>query len=83
MMTVCFADICQISVGSEREASVVDLSHIQNVTHRQVMQRLVENYKPERSQEFNIKIKLVLKDDEPIYQKARRLSAAERSEVNA
>lgn len=78
-----FAEICQISVGAERETSNVDLSHIQDDMHRQVVQRLVEKYKPKRTREFNIKIKLILKDDEPIYQKARRLSAAERSKVNA
>lgn len=76
-----FAEICQIKVDSDREVDV-DLSHVQDALKRTV-QRLVDQYKPERTQEVSVKMKLILKDDEPIYQKARRLSVIERNEVNA
>lgn len=52
-------------------------------THRRRIQHLVDQYKPQQTQEVDIKMRLILKDDEPIYQKARRLSAIERNEVNA
>ncbi|KMQ91095.1 blastopia polyprotein [Lasius niger] len=78
-----FAEICQINVDFDREANNVNLSHVQDETYKQAVQRLVDRYKPERTQEVSIKMKLILKDDEPVYQKARRLSVAERNEVNA
>lgn len=43
---------------------------------------LVEEYKPNKIVETTVSMKLVLKDNEPVYQKARRLAANEREIVN-
>jgi hypothetical protein len=77
-----FSEICQISVNSDYKIDV-DLSHIQDNAHKQAIQRFVNKYKLERIQEVDFGMKFILKDDEPIYQKARRLSASEKTEVNA
>jgi len=44
---------------------------------------LIENYKPIKSRELDIKMTIILKDDEKVYQKARRLPQMERDIVNA
>lgn len=64
-------------------ADEVDVTCVQNADHRRAVVDLIVNYKPDRSREIDIKMTLILKDDEPISQKARRLSQAERDIVNA
>lgn len=71
-----FAEICQISVDSDQEINVADASRVYNAEYIQVVQSLIDNYTPMR--EIDIKMKLVLKDDEPIYLSPRRLLMAER-----
>lgn len=82
-----FAEIRQIDVfenkDDDRKVDDIDLSGVLDSTHRRKIQHLVDQYKPQQTQEVDIKMRLILKDDEPIYQKARRLSAIERNEVNA
>lgn len=77
------ADICQINIVSDKEVNIVDASQVRNVEYRQVVQSLIDNYRPNPIREVNIKMKLILKDDEPVYLKPRRLAMAERMEVNA
>ena len=50
--------------------------------HKDIVVDLVNKYKPNKTQEANIKMTIILKDDEPVYQKARRLSQYERDIVN-
>lgn len=44
---------------------------------------MIAAYKPVKTCEVNVKMTIVVKDDQPIYQQARRLSPSERDEVNA
>lgn len=64
------------------EANTIDLSHVRD-KHGQAVVTLVENYKPNRIAETDVKMTIILKDDEPAYQRARRLSPAEKIIVNA
>ncbi|XP_067209940.1 uncharacterized protein [Linepithema humile] len=66
-----------------RDASEADVSNVQSAEHRHIITNLVENYRPNRIQEVDVKMTIIVKDDEPIYQKARRLSQSERDIVNA
>lgn len=66
-----------------QDISVVDISNVRNVEHKHVITELIESYQPNKEREVNVKITIILKDDEPIYQKARRLSQFERDLVNA
>lgn len=65
------------------EINHVDVTGAGNAEQRASLQNLIENYKPNKARETNIKMKLILKDEEPVYQSARRLSPSEREEVNA
>lgn len=60
----------------------IDVAYIQNADHRRAVTNLVTDYKPNKLQETDIKMTIVLKNDEPIYQKARRLPQAEKDIVN-
>lgn len=43
----------------------------------------IENYRPEKAAKTTVSMRLVLTDDETVYQKTRRLAANERDIVNA
>lgn len=51
--------------------------------HVRIVTDLVNKYKPDKTQDIDIKMTIILKDDELVYQKARRLSQYERDIVNA
>lgn len=59
-----------------------DLSHIKDDDVKSEVQELINHYEPKNSIQTTVSMKLVLKDNEPVYQKARRLSAAEKDIVN-
>lgn len=65
-----------------RECDEVDVSNIEQAEHRNTVRTLIKNYKPEKLQHSPVTMKLVVKDDEPIYQRPRRLSPRDREEVN-
>lgn len=76
-------DIFQIDVEGVCDANEVDTVHIRDAEYKSAVATLVENYKPStKLYETDVKITIVLTDDEPVYQRARRLSPAERSIVN-
>jgi len=77
-------EIFNISLtDADLETNHVDVTGVENIEQRTALQNLVENYKPNNVCETNIKMKILLKDEEPVYQSARRLSPSERAEVNA
>ncbi|XP_057671208.1 uncharacterized protein LOC130902936 [Diorhabda carinulata] len=49
---------------------------------REEVKKLRENYKPLKVKTTNIVVKIVLKSEEPIYERPRRLSAPEKEEVD-
>lgn len=76
------AEICQISIDYETEINSVDLSHLQDEKIKERLQILVDNYKPEQTRDIGVRMKFFLKDDEPINLRPRRLTSAEKGEVN-
>jgi len=42
---------------------------------------LINNYQPKATKETNIRMKIILKDDQPVYRRPRRLSRSEQQEV--
>jgi hypothetical protein len=73
-------EICQLDVVTD-EVNSIDVTHIPNTEHRNAIKGLVE-YKPQKTRETKLKMSILLKDDEPVYQRARRLSPIEREQVN-
>lgn len=63
--------------------NVVDTSHVGDPDQQAAIENLVSSYKPSKTRESEVTMKLVLKDEEPVYQSARRLLAFERAVVNA
>lgn len=66
-----------------QDTNVVDMSGIQDAEHKRAITTLIENYRPDKTRETDVKMTIILKDEEPVYQKARRLSQTERDVVNA
>lgn len=76
-----FGEICQIHLDFD-ETNNVDVTHISSTEHKNVIENLISEYKPEKTREVELKMTILLKDDEPVYQRARRLSPLEREQVN-
>lgn len=77
-------EIFTINVMRDTNAMDENISHLRD-EHRCIIGELIENYRPSKSltRELDIKMTITLRDDEPVYQKARRLSQSERDIVNA
>lgn len=58
--------------------NLVDTSHIMDSDVRKEIEILVENYKPDKKVDVPVEMKLILKDDEPVYEPPRRLSQVEK-----
>lgn len=71
------------AINTVRDTNKIDVSCIENAEHRQAVTDLVAKYEPNKLREFDVRMTIVLKDDEPVYQKARRLPQVERDVVNA
>ncbi|CAK9833038.1 Transposon Tf2-9 polyprotein [Anthophora retusa] len=69
-------DLCE-------EINQIDISHIKDPQVKERVMSMVEDYEPKKEKrEVGIEMSIVLKDEEPVYQRARRLSMLERDEVN-
>ncbi|XP_017467881.1 PREDICTED: uncharacterized protein K02A2.6-like [Rhagoletis zephyria] len=76
------AEIMQINLCEEDSKEEVRLSHIENDDMKAEVRKLVTEYQPRKTIETTVSMRLVLKDNEPVYQKARRLPPIERDIVN-
>jgi len=65
------------------EANFVNVSHVRDLEQRVAIENLVRSYKPNKIRESDIMMKLGLRNEEPVYQSARRLSVSEKAIVNA
>lgn len=75
-------EVLKIDVA-HNEMDLIDVSHVKNFDQRLAIENLVNNYRPNKTREPDLTMKLVLEDEEPVYQSARRLSASEKETVNA
>ena len=67
-----FPEVLKIDI--EKGAREVDLSHAENAQHKQAVENLIRDYKPQKTREVEIEINIKLQDDIPVYEKPRRLS---------
>lgn len=74
-------EIFQINLEHEKTDNL-DVTHIPDDKHRLAIENLVNNYHPSKIKKVGVQMTIVLKDEEPIYQRARRLSPKEREKVN-
>lgn len=73
-------EILQIDVDIAKNDT--DISHVPELEHRERIKKSVSNYEPKKTREVDLKMSIILKDDEPVYQRARRLAMPEREIVN-
>lgn len=74
-------EIFQINLESETDK--IDVTHIPEEEHRLTLENIIDNYRPLKIREVGIKMTIVLKNEELVYQRARRLSPIEREKVNS
>ncbi|GFX11245.1 retrovirus-related Pol polyprotein from transposon 297 [Trichonephila clavipes] len=59
--------------------------HKRHVEYRQIkkeLEKLIQDYKPEKTASTDVTMRIILKDEEPVCQPPRRLAFTERQEVN-
>ncbi|GFY18103.1 RVP domain-containing protein [Trichonephila clavipes] len=74
------AQLMQISAENLQEE--LDLRHVENRRIKKELEKLIQDYKPEKTASTDITMRIILKDEEPVCQPPRRLAFTERQEVN-
>ncbi|GFV44000.1 uncharacterized protein TNCV_3571211 [Trichonephila clavipes] len=74
------AQLMQISAENLQEE--LDLRHVENRQNKKELEKLIQDYKPEKTASTDVTMRIILKDEEPVYQHPRRLAFTERQEVN-
>ena len=77
-----FPEILKVDI--ETGALEVDLSHVENVQHRQTIENLIRDCSPQKTREVEIGMSIILQDDRPVpvYERPRRLSPQDNAEVD-
>lgn len=68
----------QITLDESKEFDEIDLNHIENQQQRKEIKKVFDNYAPDKCKSTNIEMKIVVKNESPIYQSPRRLAAPEK-----
>ncbi|XP_076398062.1 uncharacterized protein LOC143266361 [Megachile rotundata] len=78
----CDAPAEILYIDCERDRDTIELADVENPEIREQTETVIREYKPKRSRECNVMMKPVLKDDEPVYERARQLASSKREEFN-
>ncbi|GFT25069.1 retrovirus-related Pol polyprotein from transposon 17.6 [Trichonephila clavipes] len=74
------AQLMQISAENLQEE--LDLRHVENRQIKKELEKLIQDYKTEKTASTDVTMRIILKDEEPVCQHPRRLAFTERQEVN-
>ncbi|GFT98983.1 transposon Ty3-I Gag-Pol polyprotein [Trichonephila clavipes] len=74
------AQFMQISAENLQEE--LDLRHVENRQIKKELEKLIQDYKPEKTASTDVTMRIILKDEEPVCQHPRRPAFTERQEVN-
>ncbi|GFS59564.1 transposon Tf2-6 polyprotein [Trichonephila clavipes] len=74
------AQLMQISAENLQEE--LDLRHVENRQIKKELEKLSQDYKPEKTASTDVTMRIIFKDEEPVCQPLRRLAFTERQEVN-
>ncbi|GFV81310.1 peptidase A2 domain-containing protein [Trichonephila clavipes] len=74
------AQLMQISAENLQEE--LDLRHVKNRQIKKELEKLIQDYKPEKTASTDVTMRIILKDEEPVCQPPRRLAFTERQEIN-
>ncbi|GFX36495.1 transposon Tf2-6 polyprotein [Trichonephila clavipes] len=72
------AQLMQISAENLQEE--LDLRHVENRQIKKELEKLIQDYKPEKTASTDVTMRIILKDEEPVCQHPRRLAFTERQE---
>ncbi|GFV08043.1 retrovirus-related Pol polyprotein from transposon 17.6 [Trichonephila clavipes] len=72
------AQLMQISAENLQEE--LDLRHVENRQIKKELEKLIQDYKPEKTASTDVTMRIILKDEEPVCQPPRRLAFTEREE---
>ncbi|GFW21055.1 RVP domain-containing protein [Trichonephila clavipes] len=73
------AQLMQISAENLQE---LDLRHVENRQIKKELEKLIQDYKPEKTASTDVTMRIILKDEESVCQHPRRIAFTERQEVN-
>ncbi|GFY06601.1 tigger transposable element-derived protein 6 [Trichonephila clavipes] len=73
---------CLMQISGVHHEDEIDLSHILDSQVKNDLTRINSSYKPEKTESTDVTRRIILNDDTPVYQPARRLSYAEKKSVN-
>ncbi|GFW48315.1 transposon Ty3-I Gag-Pol polyprotein [Trichonephila clavipes] len=73
---------CLMQISRVHPEDELDFSHILDSQVKKDLTRITSSYKPEKTESTYMTRRIILNDDIPIYQPARRLSYAEKKSVN-
>ncbi|GFT34247.1 RVP domain-containing protein [Trichonephila clavipes] len=71
-----------IQISAENLQEELDLRHVENRQIKKELEKLIQDYKPEKTASTDVTMRIILKDEEPVCQHPRRLTFTERQEVN-
>lgn len=73
-------EVCQVE-ATNIDDDIVDLTQTPTA-YRNTLKTIVAEYKPDVNVSTDIEMNIIVKDEIPVYQRARRLAQAERDKVN-
>ncbi|GFY14134.1 tigger transposable element-derived protein 6 [Trichonephila clavipes] len=73
---------CLMQISEVHPEDELDFSHILDSQVKNDLTRITSSYKPEKTESTDVTRRIILNDDIPVYQPARRLSYAEKKSVN-
>ncbi|GFT31145.1 retrovirus-related Pol polyprotein from transposon 17.6 [Trichonephila clavipes] len=71
-----------MQISAENLQEELDLRHVENRQIKKELEKLIQDYKPEKTASTDVTMRIILKDEEPVCQHPRRLAFTERKEVN-
>ncbi|GFS47833.1 retrovirus-related Pol polyprotein from transposon 17.6 [Trichonephila clavipes] len=71
-----------MQISAENLQEELDLRHVENRQIKKELEKLIQDYKPEKTASTDVTMRIILKDEEPVCQHPRRLAFTERQEVN-
>ncbi|GFU44789.1 hypothetical protein TNCV_3150831 [Trichonephila clavipes] len=72
----------QMQVYEAEMKDEIVVQHVTNPRIRRDLFELISNYEPKKTETTNVSVRIVLKDDIPVYQSARRLAFSKNQDVN-
>ncbi|GFW78635.1 retrovirus-related Pol polyprotein from transposon 17.6 [Trichonephila clavipes] len=67
-----------MQISAEKLQEELDLRHVENRQIKKELEKLIQDYKPEKTASTDVTMRIILKDEEPVCQPPHRLAFTER-----